>query len=188
MKPKKLSIDTKNGETTLKFSGAYIMGILPRERTLRQLLHVTVICTPQAPGGPTGDPQQWEDCATKLHALLTWGEYRLLEHFVGHGLILMTHEWYDMLTQWTFTLRIAKPAALNDIATPVVSSTLAYAQEDLPPRLEAVTLPVAGSGSFTWFKGGTDGLNPPPDIYEAQVFLPTQPGGAKLLWQPQKAS
>lgn len=174
---------TGETETAFEFSGSYIMGILPRERRIKQRLHCQVSCRPNEPGDRLG-AQGIEDVAGKLNIMLSYGRYRLLEHFVGHGLIVMAQEWHDRLTSWSFTLRVAKPAALSNLATPVVSSTLSCTVEDKPPRRDSVSLPVAGSGRFLWFKGSADKLIPPPDYNLVQIFLPTGPQGAKLLWEP----
>lgn len=171
-----------NGEK-FQFSGTYIMGILPRERCIKQPLHCEVSCVPHTPGERIAD-SAIEDCAAKLSAMLSCGHYRLLEHFVGHGLIVISQEWHDKLTRFSFTLKVAKPAALNKLATPVVSSTLACTAEDLPPKRDAVELPVAGSGRFVWFRGAANALTPVPDFNVVQIFLPADPQGAKLLWEP----
>lgn len=193
--PHKFSFSHSDDQTVLAFSGSYIMGILPRERSIKQPIVGTVTCVrhraDEEQAGSKRDnvgrisTERIEELATKLSALLTYGEYRLLEHFVGHGLILISHEWYDELTRYSFTIKAAKPAALGDLATPVVSSTLCYDQQELPPRQDAVTLPVAGSGRFVWFTGAADKLSPMPDFTVAQIFLPADPKGAKLLWQPE---
>lgn len=188
--PHKFSFSHCDDQTVLAFSGSYIMGILPRERSIKQPIVGTVTCVRRKVQGEMASSERIsaeriEELAAKLNALLTYGQYRLLEHFVGHGLILISHEWYDELTRYSFAIKAAKPAALGDLATPVVSSTLSYDRQDLPPRQDAVTLPVAGSGRFVWFTGAADTLSPVPDFTVAQIFLPADPKGAKLLWQPQ---
>lgn len=181
--PEHFSISHDDQKTVFKFSGSFIMGILPRERCIKQPLHCEVSCVPHTPGEHIAD-RDIEDCAAKLRAMLSCGHYRLLEHFVGHGLIVIGHEWHDKLTRFAFTLKVAKPAALSNLATPVVSSTLSCTAEDLPPERDSIELPVAGSGRFVWFKGAADALIPPPDFNIVQIFLPTGPHGAKLLWEP----
>lgn len=180
-------------ETVFSFSGSYIIGVLPRERSVRQPIDCVVSCVPRMTQADLDlaplTEIEMQDCADKLNAMLEYGGYRLLEHFVGHGLIVLANEWYDRLIHWTFILTINKPAALNNLAIPTVSSSIFCHEDDRPPRKTCVSLPVAGSGRFVWFTGNIDEVTPPVaspgGLAGVEVFLPTRPGGAKLLWEQQ---
>lgn len=143
-----LTVGDDSRSATVKFSGSYIIGILPHERRSRQPLRITLSCTAdQACNWSALRP-----VALQLHQLLEKEQFELIEHFMGRALTLLADHNLKQallttcslatdeaeLTQgvepmpsepmqgepWQLELSVAKPAALGFMATPHVRARL----------------------------------------------------------------
>lgn len=128
-----ITVGDDNRSATVKFSGSYIIGILPHERRSRQPLRITLSCS----GDQAANWSALRPVATQLHHMLEREQFQLIEHFMGRALTLLADQnlKQDLMMpcepadeaaheQRRLELSVAKPAALAFMATPLVRATL----------------------------------------------------------------
>lgn len=167
----------------LEFSDSYIIGILPEERKVRQQLSCSLTVSLPLPQSSCESvlagavaKTNLESSAALLHSMLTFGQYPLLEHALGHGLMALSRQWQAIFassselrtlregSECTLSLTIAKPAALAYLATPAVRAQRCWpidpqstGQQSCPKssgEAAHLHLPVAGIGMFQFVEEG----------------------------------